>query len=331
MLYPVAKQQTDSNLYVGVDVGGTKIAALVAGAGHEALGRAQVATDVSTPERTLDGIVAAVEQALAQAQATLSDVAAIGLGIPGRVQPETGLVEAAVNLRWRQLPAGPLLAERLGVPCRLENDAKAAALGAYQTGDERRFQNWAYISVGTGIAAGLILGGRLYRGPHGMAGEIGHTVVQPGGPRCVCGLHGCLEALASGPAVVREARYRLDTATASGGPSLLSAAGPLTTARVYEAARAGDAVARVVTHQAGWFLAQAVHSLVMTCDVERVVFGGGVARAGAVFLDPICEGLDQLRQASPVAAEVMPPGLIGLLPPGHEAALWGAWALAGIE
>src|SRR5205823_13868902 len=134
-----------------------------------------------------------------------------GLGIPGRVQPATGLVESAVNLRWRQLPAGPLLAERLGVPCHLENDARAAALGAYQTGDERRFQNWAYISVGTGIAAGLILRGQLYRGPNGMAGEIGHTVVLPGGPRCACGLSGCLEAIAAGPAILREARLRLET------------------------------------------------------------------------------------------------------------------------
>jgi predicted NBD/HSP70 family sugar kinase len=292
------------------------------------LGCAQVATDVSSPERTLDGIVAAIEQALAQAQAGLPQVAAIGLGIPGRVQPDTGLVESAVNLGWSQLAVGPLLAQRLGVPCRLENDARAAALGAYRAGEEQRFQNWAYISVGTGIAAGLILSGRLYRGPHGMAGEIGHSIVQPGGPRCACGLHGCLEALASGPAILREARCRLETTANTCGPSLLQAPGALTTARVYEAAGAGDTVARVVTRQAGWYLAQAVHSLVMACDVERVVFGGGVARAGAAFLDPICDALDQLRRASPLAAEVLRPGLVGLLPPGHEAALWGAWALA---
>jgi glucokinase len=315
-------------LRVGVDVGGSKIAALVAGADHRALGCAQVPTDVTSPEHTLDGIVAAIDEALAQAHASLRDVAAIGLGIPGRVQPDTGLVESAVNLRWRQLRVGPLLAERLGVPCRLENDAKAAAIGAYQTGDERRFQNWAYISVGTGIAAGLIQRGQLYRGPNGMAGEIGHTVVQPGGPRCACGLSGCLEAIAAGPAILREARTRLATTAKTCGPSLLNAPGPLTTARVYEAACAGDTVARVVTRQAGWYLAQAVHSLVMTCDVERVVFGGGVARAGAAFLDPICEALDHLRQASPLAAEVLRPELIGLLPLGYEAALWGALALA---
>jgi len=315
-------------LRVGVDVGGTKIAALVAGAGRQALGCAQVATDVTSPERTLDGIVAAVERALAQAGARLSEVGAIGLGIPGRVQPKTGVVESAVNLHWRHLAVGPLLAKRLGVPCRLENDARAATWGAYLTANESRFQNWAYISVGTGIAAGLILGGQLHRGPNSMAGEIGHAVVQPGGPRCACGLSGCLEAIAAGPAILREARSRLETRANSCGPSLLSAPGPLTTARVYEAACAGDTLARVVTRQAGWYLAQAVHSLVMTCDVERVVFGGGVARAGAAFLDPICEALDHLRQASPLAAEVLTPGLVGLLPTGYEAALWGALALA---
>ena len=160
-------------------MGGSKIAALVAGAGRRPLGWAQVATDVTTPERTLDCIAAAVERALADVPASLAEVAAIGLGIPGRVRPDSGLVESAVNLGWRQLRVGPMLAERFGVPCRLENDARAAALGAYEMGDEPHFQNWAYLSVGTGIAAGLMLHGELYRGPNGMAGEIGHVVVQP--------------------------------------------------------------------------------------------------------------------------------------------------------
>ena len=161
-----------------------------------------------------------------------------------------------------------------------------------------------------------------------MAGEIGHVIVQPGGPRCACGLSGCLEALAAGPAILREARARRGTAPTDRGPSLLDAPGPLTTVRVYQAAGAGDALARVVTQQAGEYLVQAVLSLVMTCDVERVVFGGGVARAGAAFLDPISADLDELRQASPVAAEVLPPGLIGRVPEGYEAGLWGALALA---
>lgn len=319
------------HLRVGVDVGGSKIAVLVADGGRRRVAVFQQATDVTTPEHTLDGIAAAVTQALARVPATLAEVAAIGLGIPGRVQPSSGLVEAAVNLGWRRVLAGPLLTQRLGVPCRLENDARAAALGAYAAGNEQRFQHWAYVSVGTGIAAGLILNGQLYRGPNGLAGEIGHVIVQPGGPRCVCGLSGCLEALAAGPSIVREARARLDTAPRSCSPSLLEVPGPLTTTRVYAAASAGDALARVVTRQAGWYLAQAVLSLVMTCDIERVVFGGGVARAGAAFLDPIAASLDELRQASPVAAEVLRPGLIGLVPEGYEAALWGALALTDAD
>jgi len=313
---------------VGVDIGGSKVAVLVADARRRPLATFQQATDVTSPRHTLNGIVAAIEQALARVPASLAQVTAIGLGLPGRVQPERGLVEAAVNLGWRKMRAGPLLTRRLGVPCRLENDARAAALGAYALAGERRYPNWAYISVGTGIGAGIILGGQLYRGPTGMAGEIGHTIVQPGGPRCPCGLSGCLEALAAGPAIVREARARLETAPQSCGRSLLDTPEPLTTARVYAAARSGDAVARVVTQQAGWYLAQAVYNLVMTCNVQRVVFGGGVARAGKAFLDPISDGLQQLQQASPVAAEVLRPGLIGLVPEGYEAGLWGALAVA---
>jgi glucokinase len=315
-------------LRIGVDVGGTKIAALVAGPDRQPLGRARVPTDVSTPERTLDSIAAAVAQALAQVPATLADVSAIGLGIPGRVRPDSGVVESAVNLRWRQLPAGPILSERFGVPCRLENDTRAAALGAYRAPGEQRFANWAYLSVGTGIAAALILHGQLYRGPNGMAGEIGHVVLAPAGPLCACGLRGCLEALAAGPAIVREARSRLAAAAAADEPSRMGEPGALTTERVYSAAAAGDELALAVTRQAGHYLAQAVHGLVMTCDVERVVCGGGVARAGAAFLDPLCEALEQLRQASPLAGEVLTPGLVGLVPAGYEVALWGALAIA---
>ncbi len=319
---------TSRPLRIGVDVGGTKIAALVAGPDRQPLGRARVPTDISTPEHTLDGIVAAVHQALAQVPATLADVSAIGLGIPGRVQPDGGVVASAVNLRWRQLPVGRILSDRFGVPCRLENDSRAAALGAYRAPGEQRYAHWAYVSVGTGIAAGLILRGQLFRGPNGMAGEIGHIVLAPDGPLCACGLRGCLETLAAGPAIVREARARMAAAPAAAELSRLGEADALTTERVYAAAAAGDRLALSVTRQAGRYLAQAVHGLVMTCDVERVVFGGGVARAGAAFLDPVCEALEQMRQASPLAGEVLTPNLVGLLPAGYEAALWGALAIA---
>ena len=222
-----------------------------------------------------------------------------------------------------------VLEARFGVPCHLENDASAAALGAYHSGDERRFQNWAYISVGTGIAAGLILNGQLFRGPNGMAGEIGHTVVAgDDGALCACGLRGCLETVAAGPAILRLARASLEAAPQARANGHLAGPQPLTTARVYSAAQEGDAGALAVTRRAGEYLAQAVHNLVMTCDVERVVFGGGVARARAAFLDPIREALEQMRRASPLAAEVLRPGLVGLLPPGYEAGLWGALALA---
>jgi glucokinase len=304
--YPGAMSR---NLLVGVDVGGSKIAALVAAPGGPALGRAEQPTDVTTPERTLDGIVAAVEQALRAAGAGPADLAAVGLGIPGRVRPERGLVESAVNLRWRCLAAGEILSARLGVPCYLENDARAAALGAHALPGERHFRHWAYLSVGTGLAGGLILDGRLYRGPNGMAGEIGHIVVEPGGEHCACGLDGCLETLVAGPAIARQARAESARA-------------------VYAAAVNGDGIALAVTRRAGAYLARAVHGLVMTCDLERVVFGGGVARAGAAFLDPICDELERLRRASTLAAEVLRPGLVALAPPEAEVALWGALAVA---
>jgi glucokinase len=160
-----------------------------------------------------------------------------------------------------------------------------------------------------------------------MAGEIGHMIVAPDGPRCACGLRGCLEAVAAGPAIERAARAMVAARPPAARPGPWDTPDALSAEQVYVAAAAGDELALAVTGQAGRYLAQAIHALVMTCDVERVVVGGGVARAGAAFLDPVLAALALLRQASPLAAEVLTPGLVGLVPAGYDAALWGAWAL----
>jgi glucokinase len=229
-----------------------------------------------------------------------------------------------VNLGWDHFPLGHLVRDAFGVPCAVENDVRLAAASLVGTELAGGARSLAYVSIGTGIGAGLVLSGKLYRGPRGMAGEIGHTVVNPDGIRCACGQRGCLETVASGPSVARSTAKRL----AAGTDSRLRPVSPMTAREVYDAARAGDWLALEVTQAAGRALAGALANLVLTCDLERVLLGGGVAAAGDVFLAPIDAELDRLRAESALIAQLVPPGTVRLMPPQAEAVAHGAVALA---
>ena len=304
---------------IGLDIGGTKTAALVVDEAGQSLGEVVRPTDVATPDRLVAGIVATVDRALAAAGATRSELAAVGVGVPGQVGPQTGTVSLAVNLHLREpYPLRDALQTALGVPVTLENDVRTAAWGAFhQANTGQHIASLAYLSIGTGIAAGLVLEGRLYRGAHGMAGEIGHIPIDPAGPRCRCGAYGCLEVFAAGPAIAAQAAA---VTTANGRP-------PQTT-EVYALADAGHPAARAVVERAAGFLARAVYLLVMTYDVERVVLGGGVTRAGAPFERPLRHALAALRADSSLAASMLPDERIVVAPADFNAGVVGAVYLA---
>src|SRR5690606_1022165 len=146
------------------------------------------------PEALLGTITRAVRTVLAEVRATPRQIRSIGLGVPGLVDPATGIVQLAVNLNLQRYPLGPSVAARFKTPAFLENDVRTAAVGAFAYVQQTEpVQSLAYGSIGTGVAAGVILNGRLHRGHNGMAGEIGHMIVEPGGARCNCGQYGCLE------------------------------------------------------------------------------------------------------------------------------------------
>ncbi len=310
---------------LGVDVGGTKIATLLVNDQWQVREQLTVATDLTSPQHTLDSIVNAICETLRRANVALSEVGAIGLGIPGQVNSSTGVVNLAVNLQWDTLPVGALLREALNVPCFLENDVRAAAWGLHRFGHARSGASLAYLSIGTGISAGLVLQGQLYRGVHGMAGEIGHSSLDPHGPRCSCGGRGCLEMLASGPAIARMAQATLD----AGAPtSLRHMAAPATTAQVYAAAAAGDAVAQGIAGQVGQALGRAIYNLALAYDVERIMLGGGVTAAGDAFFQPIVAELNRLREESQLARALLTPELVGLVAADYNVGGWGGVALA---
>jgi glucokinase len=321
---------TDHNatkpLLAGVDVGGTKVAVLVTDSHYHVCGKVTVPTPLQGQDNTISGIVAAVQKAVSMSTPSVGELAAIGVGVPGRVDPDTGLVRSAVNLGWREVPLGETLAARLGVPCVVENDVRLAAVGMQRYLGEAAPQNMAYMSVGTGIAAGLVLNGRIYRGAHGLAGEIGHMVIAPGeGPVCQCGARGCLEALAAGPAIAAMG----EKAARSDPQSLLREYRPITAEAVYKAAAEGDRAAQEIARMVGGYLALALQQLIVAYDVDHITLGGGVSRNGDAFFHPILDELARLRQHSVLTAEMIRPEMIRLLPPTYDAGTWGAVILAG--
>ena len=301
-------------LVAGVDIGGTKTAVLICEADGTVRGRHVAPTAVGAPDKAADAIATVVRAALNDAGATTTDVAAIGIGVPGRVDPERGQVTLAVNLDWHDLPLGPRLESRLGIQTVLENDVRAAALGLHRRRVFGQTQSLALLAIGTGISAGVVIDGVLHRGADGLAGEIGHVVIERGGPQCACGMDGCFEAVAAGPAIVNRA-------TAAG-------IRPLGAEAVFAAAAAGDQGARDVIEDAGRAVAWGIHLLALTYDVERIVIGGGVSHAGEPFMAPIRRELDRFRAASPLAREILVEDLVQLLPAGADAGAWGAVTIA---
>jgi predicted NBD/HSP70 family sugar kinase len=295
---------------VGVDVGGTTIEAIVVN-GNGLAGQSQCLTSHAGFDRVVADIARLVETTLSDAGRSLDDMTAVGIGLPGQVDPETGWVHHAVNLGVgaNGYPFAAALGEILGdPPLAVENDVRAATLGAFEHFADKRpgLRSLAYLSIGTGISAGLVVDGRLHRGAEGMAGEIGHVEVEPDGPECRCGLRGCLEAVAAGPAIAR----------------LWPGKNPATS--LYRAAADGDQAAKAIVAQISRILANTVQWLVMASGVEVVVLGGGVASVGDPFLASIREHLAERAARSELAALVLPPDKVVLLPSGHPVGAMGA-------
>ncbi|MGQ9780581.1 MAG: ROK family protein [Bacillota bacterium] len=275
------------DLTVGVDLGGTKIAAILVDGAGNVLNELRRPTEAERGrEVVLENIVAAVR---AVAGENFGRVAAVGLGAPGPLNRREGVIYQAPNLPgWQDVPVVRLLREELGCPVFLENDANAAGFGEWALGAGRGTQDMIYLTVSTGIGGGLILGGRIHHGRDDGAGEVGHMTVLPDGPRCGCGRRGCWEALASGTAIARamvealaEGRKSRVLELAGGDPSAVDAA------LVARAAREGDALAREVLERAFYYLAVGIVNLIHLLNPEAVVIGGGVAKMGEELFGPV--------------------------------------------
>jgi glucokinase len=278
-------------LYGGVDLGGTSMIAIIADEKGKILGSSDCETLRGVPpEETLDQIA---DQLLAAARAAgvkMSKVSAIGLGAPGAVDPDRGIVVKAPNLGWTDVAASKYLRKRLGPRVALGNDVQVAILGEHTYGAARKTKRAIGIWVGTGIGGGLIVDGRLDRGFRGAAGEIGHMMVTQDGPECSCGRRGCVEALASRTAMEREVRAACERGAESLVPGIMSERKKerMTSSVIKRALRADDPVMKEVVSRAQYYLGILAGNLVNCFDPEIIVIGGGVAqRLGDEFVGPI--------------------------------------------
>ena len=309
----------DGQLVAGVDVGGTKTSIVVTDGRDRILYEHVAPTDQSSLVSQVAGLVDDARRQLRQ------DIVAVGVAIPGYVDPNDGSVSMAVNLGITHLPLGPMLQAELGVPTFVEHDARAAAIWlSHQAADApaETPTSVAFLAIGTGISAGVVLDGELFRGDNNFAGEVGHVVADPDGAVCACGLRGCLETIAAGPAIARQA----DEALAAGRSTVLALHSDA--ADVFRAGSAGDEVAVEITDRVADHLARAIRSLVLTLGVNRVVIGGGVAAAGPALLEPIRSRIAHERAASPLAQAAMGDVTVELLSPTQAPGARGAAAIA---
>lgn len=304
-------------LTAGVDIGGTKVLAAVVDEAGRIVKRASHSTDRDAGTAS---IIAALEDLLGR---NPDQVSAIGVAAAAFVERASGRVAFAPNLTYDQPDVPGALKSRFGMPVAVENDANAAAWGEHRFGAGKGAAEMIMVTVGTGVGGGIVIGGKLYRGSRGFAGEIGHMTIVDGGPPCACGERGCLEALASGTAIARMAREGVGGASDS---ILLELAGDnparITGALVGEAARAGDPFATEVLERAGRWLGAGFANLTNILDPEVIVVGGGAAASGYHLVEPA-----RLELSKRVRARRDPPDVV-IANLGNDAGVIGAADLA---
>jgi glucokinase len=283
---------------LGVDVGGTKVAAAPVDRTGATLAPPLVEpSEASSPEAFLCAVEATLRRALAEFEGC--DPLAVGLACAGTVDVEYGVVVTSPNLPLVQMSLAQRLEEALGIPVTLENDANAAVRAESVAGAATGLKHVVMLTLGTGVGGGLLLDGRVYRGAGGGAGELGHTIVQTGGLPCRCGAHGCLEMYASGPALVRyaSARVRDQEADPEGALLVLREKGQLTGGAVTRLALQGHPGAlEAVKQLAGW-LGVGLVNISNTFNPEMIVVGGGVGELGELLLAPTREFLQKNAMA----------------------------------
>lgn len=266
----------DESFAIGLDLGGTNARAAAVDADGRILSVEKRRLQDRSPEAVADALAACATAALASSGRDESLLVGVGVGIAGQIDSRSGRVLVAPNLGWRDEDIGGLISRRIGRPVRVANDLSVAALGEAKAGAARGHADAILVFVGSGIGAGLILGGSNYEGSRGVAGEFGHVKVHPGGRLCGCGERGCLEAYAGGHNIAARAAEAVRDGRESSLSKAIDAGEPMTARLVEEAARAGDTLARELLDEAVKLVGVATANLVTVLNPAVLILGGGV-------------------------------------------------------
>jgi glucokinase-like ROK family protein len=301
----------DLGKVIGIDLGATHATLLLSDFSAHVLADREISLNINDgPERILPVVEAQIQQLLNESGLAISDIRAVGVGVPGPVISAAGTVGSPPIMRgWDRYPIYNRFVNFFGCPVSLNNDAELGALGEWAYGAGRGEHNLVYVKVGTGIGSGLLLEGQIYRGATGSAGEIGHITIQENGPECSCGNRGCLEALAGGRAIAQ----RACEAVQSGQRTQLAAIPPqaIQARDVINAARSGDLLAQTLVTEAGAHLGTAIASLVNLFNPSMVIVGGSVSQIGDLFLEPVRRTVQQRSLAAASRAARISTALLG--------------------
>lgn len=305
---------------VAVDIGGTHLrAALYEPENPQPIAHQRIQTHTEKP-----GVYERMESLIESIWPKVGNVLAIGVASPGPLDPHTGYILKTPNIKeWQNFPLGPNLSRHFQVPAFVDNDANLAALGEWKFGAGRGHHHLLYLTISTGVGGGVIADDHLLQGYHGLATELGHTILDPDGPMCSCGFAGHLEAFSSGPAIVKFVLSEL----AAGKSSSLNYEEKISARVVADAANHGDPLAISAYQRAGTYLGIAVANFLLSFDPSIVVFGGGVSQVGPLLFDSFHASLKK-RVFHPKYLENLKIEMAAL---GDDAGLLGALALAQIS
>lgn len=281
-------------MFIGIDLGGTNIAGgLVDDAG-------QILKSVSTPtlvDRGSDAIIADIAKVIETLKADAENVKSIGIGIPGIADPHTGQVLACVNLKWYHVPLKEKLEALVKIPVFIDNDATVAGVAEFQVSQKGRYKNAVMLTLGTGVGGGIIVGGEVVSGHHGIGSEIGHMIIGDNFYDCNCGRNGCLETFASSTAIIKYSKHLFEMGETS--EYILNATnGDLNKINgqiIFDAAKAGDGLANKVVDRLVKYLSRGIINVICMIDPEIIVLGGGISHAGDFLVDKINIALEELK------------------------------------
>ena len=274
--------------WLGIDLGGTNIATGVVDENFNILGRGKVKTDTSKgSDAVADDMAKAVEMAIKDSGVNPTEIVAMGIGSPGAIDPENGIVLRAANLNFKDLPLCQMLKDRTGYDFYIENDANAAAYGELLAGAGKGKKHFIAVTLGTGVGGGIIIDGKIYSGAQHAGGEIGHTVIIHNGEKCSCGINGCWEAYASASALIRQTKFAMIRNKESVMWDIAKTLENVNGITAFDAMRKGDKAGTDVVSQYIEYVAVGVLNMINIFQPEVLCIGGGISKEGDTLLNPI--------------------------------------------